>query len=69
MNKAKIATLKEQIKSIHFADTLYWKWKEHSNEASAEYRRRRDRLQGLCRDLALWERNASPFAADSLGFR
>jgi hypothetical protein len=69
MNKAKIATLKEEIKSIHFADALYWKWKEHSNEASAEYRHRRDRLQGLCRELALWEKNAWPFAAERLSIR
>ena len=63
MIKAKIASLKEEIRSIDFADVLYWKRrKDCSREATTEYERRRDRLQEITRELALWEKNAWPFA-------
>ena len=54
MSEAKIAALKEEIESIHFADALYWKRGKHnSREASAEYQRRQDRLPEIRSKLAL----------------
>jgi len=54
MNEAKIAALKEEIESIHYADALYWKrGKDNSLEAIAEYERRQDRLPKIMSQLAL----------------
>jgi hypothetical protein len=48
---AKIAILSEEAYAIHFANQLYWKRKDHSQEASAEYERRQARLEGITREL------------------
>ena len=54
MSEPKIAALKEEIESIHFADALYWKrGKDSSREASAEYQRRQDRLREIESERAL----------------
>jgi len=59
MSEAKIAALKEEIESIHFADALYWKrGRDHSREANAEYKRRQDRIQEIGSELASLERLA-----------
>jgi hypothetical protein len=59
MSEAKIAALKEEIESIHFADALYWKrGSDHSREANAEYERRQDRIQQIGSELASLERLA-----------
>jgi hypothetical protein len=45
--KARIAVLKEEMESIHFANKQYWQQKNHSREARAEHYRRQDRLEEL----------------------
>jgi hypothetical protein len=58
--KDKIKSLKEEIRSIDFADVLYWKWEYHSRVANAEYLQRRTRFRQITRELALWEKTALP---------
>ena len=54
MSHAKIAALKDEIESIHFADALYLKrGKDCSREASAEYQCRQVRLQEIESERAL----------------
>jgi hypothetical protein len=49
---ARVAALLEEANAIHFANQLYWKLKDHSPEASAEYRYREERLEEITRALA-----------------
>jgi hypothetical protein len=45
MKEAKIEALREELKSIHFANVLYWTNSAEPNSAArAEYQRRQDRL-------------------------
>jgi hypothetical protein len=45
MKDAKIEALREELKSIHFANVLYWTNSAEPNSAArAEYQRRQDRL-------------------------
>ena len=53
MNEAKIATLEEEMESIHAADTLYWKQgTSQTREERVEYERRQVRLREIRRELA-----------------
>jgi len=68
MSETKIAALREEIESIRFADLLHSKrGKDCSLEANAEYKRRRERLQEITRELARLEKNS--FAAERLRIR
>jgi hypothetical protein len=49
---ARIAVLLEEANAIHFANQLYWKRKDHSPEASAEYQHRQERLEEITRAVA-----------------
>ena len=52
MNEAKITALKEELKSIHVANVLYWTAGEEPNRAArAEYKRRQDRLREIRPEL------------------
>jgi hypothetical protein len=56
---SKLASLREEVEAIHFANTLYWAQKEHTHAAVAEYERRQERLDQIrnklrnARELAL----------------
>jgi hypothetical protein len=50
--KARIAALREEIESIHFANKLYWRQTNPSDAAKAEYYRRQDRLEEIRSELA-----------------
>jgi hypothetical protein len=41
---SKLASLREEVEAIHFANKLYWAQKEQSHAAVAEYERRQERL-------------------------
>jgi hypothetical protein len=50
--KARIAVLNEELESIHYANTVYWRLgKDHSREAGVEYQRRQDRLEEIRNEL------------------
>jgi hypothetical protein len=49
---ARVVALLEEANAIHFANQLYWKHKDHSPEATAEYRRREEQLEKITRTLA-----------------
>jgi hypothetical protein len=52
MNETKITALREELKSIHVADVLYWTAGEEPNRAArAEYKRRQDRLREIRAEL------------------
>jgi hypothetical protein len=53
MNGAKIASLREELASIYFADVRYWRQgTKASREATREYhRRRQDRVQEIRREF------------------
>src|ERR1043166_2976128 len=52
INEAKITALREELKSIHVADVLYWTAAEEPNRvARAEYKRRQDRLREIRAEL------------------
>jgi hypothetical protein len=44
--------LLEEANAIHFANQLYWKHKDHSPEAAAEYQHRQERLEEITRAVA-----------------
>ncbi len=48
-NEERIAVLLEEAKAIDFANQLYWKRKDHSPEAAAEYQHRQERLEEIAR--------------------
>ncbi|MFZ0284993.1 MAG: hypothetical protein WAL32_07160 [Terriglobales bacterium] len=49
----KVAALREEMDSIHYANTLYWsQGTAHSREERAEYQRRLDRLDEIRKELA-----------------
>jgi hypothetical protein len=50
--KMRIATLIEEIDSMHFINRLYWERKAPSREARAEYQRRQDRLEEVRSELS-----------------
>ena len=50
--KQRIAVLQEEIDFIHYANELYWRHSNPSNEIKAEYYRRQDRLEEIRRELA-----------------
>jgi hypothetical protein len=48
----RIATLKKEMQSIHFANYIYWKLEDaHTLSAKAEYQRRRERLEEIHNEL------------------
>lgn len=49
---ARVVALLEEANAIHFANQLYWKRKDHSPEATAEYKHREERLEKITRALA-----------------
>jgi len=49
---AGVAVLLEEANAIHFANQLYWKRKDHSPEAAAEYQHRQERLEEITRAVA-----------------
>jgi hypothetical protein len=51
-NRERIAVLLEEAKAIHFANQLYWKRKDHSPEAAAEYQHRQERLEEITHAVA-----------------
>ncbi|MGA7291873.1 MAG: hypothetical protein WBW85_04955 [Terriglobales bacterium] len=50
--KARLALLKEEINSIHLANTLYWRDDQPRREARAEHYRRQLRLEELREEFA-----------------
>jgi hypothetical protein len=50
--EARVVALLEEANAIHFANQLYWKLKNHSPEASAEYHHREVRLEEITRAVA-----------------
>jgi len=50
--KQRIAVLHEEIDLIHYANELYWRQKNPSAAAMAEYYRRQDRLEEIRHELA-----------------
>jgi hypothetical protein len=52
MTNPKITALREELKSIHFANVLFWgQGPEHTGASRAEYQHRQDRLQEIRREL------------------
>jgi hypothetical protein len=52
MNNARIAALMDELKSIHFANVLYWTAGAEANRgARAEYFRRQDRVLKIRAEL------------------
>ncbi len=49
---ARVALLLEEANAIHFANQLYWKHKDPSPEAAAEYQHRQERLEEIASALA-----------------
>jgi hypothetical protein len=49
---ASIMALLEEGNAINFANQLYWKHKDHSPEAAAEYQLRQERLEEITRAVA-----------------
>jgi hypothetical protein len=47
LKEERIAALRDEIEAIHSANTLYWTSQEHSRAATAEYRRRIERLEEI----------------------
>jgi hypothetical protein len=48
----RITALREELKSIHFANILFWgQGPEHNGASRAEYQHRQDRLQEIRREL------------------
>ncbi len=48
----RIAALRQEMDSIHYANDLYWRQTAHSDAARAEFRRRQDRLDEVRSELA-----------------
>ena len=52
MNGSKIASLREELASIYFADVRYWRQgTKTSREATREYYRRQDRVREIRREF------------------
>ncbi len=51
--RARLASLREEIDSIHLANSLHWKQGEcHSREEMVAYERRQDRLEEIRKELS-----------------
>jgi hypothetical protein len=50
--QARLAPLGKELDAIHFANTVYWKSKEHTREATAEHHRRQERLEEIRGEIA-----------------
>jgi len=48
---SKLASPREEVEAIHFANKLYWAQKEHTHAAVAEYERRQERLDQIRNEL------------------
>jgi hypothetical protein len=48
---ARLASLREEIEAIHFANKLYWDQEHHSQVATAEYERRQERLEEIRKEI------------------
>jgi hypothetical protein len=55
---SKLASLREEVEAIHFANKLYWAQKEHSHAAVAEYERRQARLEQIRKEMEELEERA-----------
>jgi hypothetical protein len=56
-DKTKLANLQEESEAIQFANDLYLGHKVPSSEATAEYRRRSERLQHVRREMKELQEN------------
>ncbi len=50
--KARFAALSQELEAIHSANTIYWKSKQHTREATAEHHRRQEQLEEIRSEMA-----------------
>jgi hypothetical protein len=55
--KAKLAALRQELDTIHFANARYWLQSEPNRDAKVEYQRRLERLERVRKEIAKLERN------------
>jgi hypothetical protein len=48
---ARIAALNRELEAIYAADTIYWRQRDHTREATVEYQRRQERLETIRSEL------------------
>jgi hypothetical protein len=57
LRQAKAEALQDELDTIHFANKLYWASDEHTNQATAEYQRRQERLEQIREEMRELKKN------------